>query len=110
MFSVFGKDQLDVVNTNSRSIDIIEWKRSPKTERCSRNLFRKIRGEEVSYMARIFEKVWPKMEASEELAAFAISVCKLMLNTKNETIQVNEMNTRKNIEKNKVIIRSTSKY
>jgi hypothetical protein len=110
MFSVFGEDQLDVINTNSRSIDIIEWKRSPKTERCSRNLFRKIRGEEVSYMARIFEKVWPRTEASEELAAFAISVCKLMLNTKNETIQVNEMNTRKNIEKNKVIIRSTSKY
>ena len=102
MFSVFGQDQLDVINTNSRSIDIIEWKRSPKTKRCFRNLFRKIRGKEVSYMARIFEKVWTKTEASAELTAFAISVCKLMLNTKNETIQVNEMNTRRNIEKNKV--------
>ena len=103
MFSVFSEDQLDIINTNSRSIDIIEWKRSTKTERCFRNLFRKIREEEVSYMARIFEKVWTKTETSAELTAFAISVCKLMLNTKNETIQVNEMNTKRNIEKNKVL-------
>ena len=102
MFSVFGEDQLDVINTNSRSIDIIEWKRSAKTERCSRNLFRKIREKEVSYMAQIFEKVWTKTEASAELTAFTISVCKLMLNMKNETIQVNEINTRRNIKKNKV--------
>ena len=102
MFSVFGEALLDPINTNASSTEITEWKRSRKTAESYQNLFENIRNEEVTFMTRILEKVWPKTEVFEELSAFAISICQIMLNPKNETIQINEMNMKKRIIRNKV--------
>jgi hypothetical protein len=109
MFSVFGESQLDNIKTNSPSSDIAQWKMSSKTIKCYKNLFRNIMGEEVSFMTRIFEKVWPSTEVSEELSAYAIGVCEFMLNPKTDGIQMNEKVIKRKILKNRVNIRSTSK-
>jgi hypothetical protein len=102
MFSVFGEALLDPINTNASSTEITEWKNSRKTAEAYQNLFEDMRNEEVTFMTRILEKVWPKTEVSEELSAFAISICQIMLNPKNETIQINEMNMKRRIIRNKV--------
>jgi hypothetical protein len=109
MFSVFGESQLDNIKTNSPSSEIAQWKISSKTFNCYKNLFRNIVGEEITFMARIFEKVWPSTEVSEELTAYAIGVCEFMLNPKTDGIQMNEQVMKKKIKKNRVNIRSTSK-
>lgn len=102
MFSVFGEALLDPINTNASSTEITEWKNSIKTAECYRNLFEDMHNEKVTFMTRILEKIWPKMEVSVELSAFAISICQIMLNPKNETIQINEMNMKRRIKRNKV--------
>lgn len=110
MFSVFGEALLDPINTNASSTEITEWKNSIKTAECYRNLFEDMHNEKVTFMTRILEKIWPKTEVSVELSAFAISICQIMLNPKNETIQINEMKMKRRIIRNKVLFRRTSKF
>ena len=108
MFSVFGEENLEPINTNATSTEITDWKNSPKTAICFSRLLGNVKGyEEFSYMSRICEKVWPKSKVSAELSVFAIAICKMMLNPKTETIQMNELNMKNKIHKNKVLLQRT---
>ncbi|HEX7869523.1 MAG TPA: hypothetical protein VF455_05350 [Chryseobacterium sp.] len=112
MFSVFGENRLDMINTNATAAEIIVWKQSRKTAECFENLHKSPRGEDQSMLARILEKVWPKGDSSEEQLAFAITVCQTVLNPNNDTIVIKDILKRK-VEKNKVRfkeLRSTINY
>jgi hypothetical protein len=102
MFSVFGEGTLDVINTNATSVEITAWKHSAKTLACYKNLCKTPDGEDLSIMARILDKVWPRSDASEEQLSFAISVCQTILDPSNEIIQMNESVLKSIIQKNKV--------
>ena len=61
-------------------------------------------------MSRILEKVWPKADYSDELIAFAISICQTILNPANEAIQINEGIMKELIKENKVIFEIFRKF
>src|SRR5271170_1097456 len=107
IFSVFGESQLDNIKTNSSLSDIVQWKRLSKTIKCYKNLFQNIIDENITFMTRIFEKVWPSTEVFEELSTYAIGVCEFMLSPKTDGIQINEQIMKKKIMKNWVNIRNT---
>jgi hypothetical protein len=102
MFSVFGEGALDVINTNATSAEITAWKHSAKTLACYKNLCKTPDGKDLSIMARILDKVWPKSNASEEQLSFTISICQTILDPVNEIIQINEGVLKSIIQKNKV--------
>jgi hypothetical protein len=111
LFSVFGESRLDPINTNFSSSEISKWKQSPKTAKCYKKLFIRInKNEEFTYMSRILEKVWPKADYSDELIAFAISICQTILNPANEAIQINEGIMKELIKENKVIFEIFRKF
>ena len=110
MFSVFGENRLDPINTASTAFEISAWKRSPKTAKCYRLLFQPIKGDEKhSYISRILEKLWPKSDCLQEHVAFAITVCSCFLDPDNNSIQINEYATKTSLLENKVSLRNTSK-
>ena len=79
--------------------------------KCYKKLFICInKNEEFTYMSRILEKVWPKTDYSDELIAFAISICQTILNPANEAIQINEGIMKELIKENKVIFEIFQKF
>ena len=103
MFSVFGEGRLDPINTNLTSSEITAWKKSPKTAKAFGNLFKRIRNnEDFTYMTRIFEKVWAKSEISDEQSAFAIAVCKTVINSTIESIKLDKGTIKQQISLNKI--------
>lgn len=102
MFSVFGEGVLVPINTNATAAEIIAWKQSQKTATCFANLYKIPKGEDVSPITRILEKVWPSTKPSEEQMAFAITVCQTILNPNNESILINASLIKSKVEKNKV--------
>ena len=82
---------------------IAAWKNSPKTFKCYKDLFQPIEeNEEVTYVSRILEKVFPSSECSDEQVAFAISICEMFLNPDYKTIQIKEKILKDLIVNNKV--------
>lgn len=89
---------------NTSSSDLSKWKCGAAKE-CYKKLFEPISGDDnqVTYMSRILEKVWSDSDkASEVLIAFAISVCKELLNPDNEGIQIKEEVLKYELRKNHV--------
>ena len=79
--------------------------------KCYKKLFIRInKNEEFTYMSRILEKVWPKADYSDELIAFAISICQTILNPVNKVIQINEGIMKELIKENKVIFEIFRKF
>lgn len=110
MFSVYGEAFLDPITTAATSSEITAWKRSRKTAESFKYLYENHAEEDITYMARILEKLWPKGQASQELIAFAMSVCETILNPDNDVIQINEGVIKQELIRNKVSINRFPKY
>ena len=86
---------------------ISNWKRNPSVKECYLKLNKPISAEEpeVTYILRIIERVFRKpKKMSDELMAYAISVCEAFLNLDNENIQMSESLMKEMIENNELTV------
>ena len=109
LFSVFGENNLDSINTNVAPSKIMEWKASEKTKSCYKKLFTPISSDPTddpadTYMARILGKIWPTTIPSDIKVAYAITVCQVTLSQYYENFTMME-----NIVKNRLIKNLVSK-
>ena len=105
LFSVFGENNLDSINTNVAPSKITEWKASNKTKSCYKKLFTPISYDQNdTYMARILGKVWPVAMPSDMKMAYCITVCQVMLSQHFEKFTMKE-----DIVKNRLIKNLVSK-
>ena len=90
VFSVFGEEQLPTIDTQAGPSEIRQWKTDPSIRRCYNKLFATIKADtQTTYMARVLEKVWPdSSKASDTHIAYAISVCKTLLDPSIDGIQI----------------------
>lgn len=69
--------------------EIREWKLKPNVKQCYDKLFKNIKSTDQVHMARILEKVWPDhTKAPKTHIAYAISVCKTLLDPSIDGIQI----------------------
>ncbi|CAJ0763711.1 8065_t:CDS:2, partial [Entrophospora sp. SA101] len=60
MFTIFGKNKLDYINSQSSIKELKEWKTSSKTKWCRKNLFKTMENNNNNtYIAEIISKIWP---------------------------------------------------
>ncbi|CAJ0905203.1 11440_t:CDS:2 [Entrophospora sp. SA101] len=86
MFTVFGNDKLDYINSQSSIKELKEWKTFSKTEWCRKNLFKTIENNNNNtYIAEITLKIWPAGIPSQSLFYFAMIVVSLLLDPKHGT-------------------------
>jgi len=91
LFSVFGENNLDSINTNVSPSKIMEWKASDKTKSCYKKLFTPISSDPIdTYMARILAKLWPTTIPSDMKIAYAITVCQVTLSQHYEKFTMRE--------------------
>lgn len=99
LFLVFGKTNLDSINTNVALSKITEWKAFNKTKFCYKKLFTPIFSDQNdTYMARILGKVWPVTISSDMKMAYCITVGQVMLSQHFEKFTM-----KKDIMKNRLI-------
>lgn len=104
VFSIFGEANLPNINTNTSPDEIRKWKIGPAAY-CRKRLFEPLSSLEpdITYMSKILEKVWADPDKVTNISiAFAISVCDLLLNPKNQNIQINEDALKATLKKNLV--------
>jgi len=104
VFAVFGENILPSINTKASALEISRWKSSENVRRCYTHLFQPMsEGSDVSYMARIMERVWPNTSTpSQTLIAYAISICQVLLNPNDKHIQITEKTVKKRLRINLV--------
>jgi hypothetical protein len=81
-----------LISTNASPTEISKWKNNPAVKKCHDKLLEPINeydDETTTYMVRIMEKVFiDPNKASDILIAYAMSVCDIFLDPKNEHIQI----------------------
>jgi len=99
IFTTYGEVNLPLMKSNAGPSEITKWKKRPEVSRCYENLFKKMDdSEDLPFViTRIVEKAFLGKEYSNPEFAFAIAICKLILNPKHDDIQMKE-----SIVKNKV--------
>jgi len=103
MFSVFGKSQLDSINTNATPADISEWKAFTKMKECFQKLFIAISSDpNDTYMFRILSKVWSDKLPTNIKMAYAIAVCQIMLNNYYEKLTMSKDTIKDRLRRNLV--------
>lgn len=103
IFVVFGELQLPPINTKSSPSAIKTWKESQLVKDAFKKLKEQRQDSELTWSGRIIQKTWPNVKKiSKEKLAFAISICQFLLNSKNESIKINDKIIRRLMEKNKV--------
>lgn len=102
--AIFFVFNLPEIKNKAKANEISLWKSLPAVATSYDNLFRKIDDNESSptYMQRIIERVWPKTEASNLHAAWAVSIAELLLDPNNNEIRVTEEIIDSLLEKNLV--------
>ena len=73
-------------------MEITEWKKRPEVGRCFENLFKYMDDNEDSplVITRIVKKAFLGKEYSNPEFAYAIAICKTMLNPKHDILQMKE--------------------
>ena len=100
IFSTYGEVNLPLINSNAGPSEITKWKEKPEVGRCFENLFKNIDDDDEDsplVITRIVEKAFLGKEYSNPEFAYAIAICKTMLNPKHDVLQMKET-----ILKNKV--------
>jgi hypothetical protein len=92
IFVTYGEVNLPLINSNASPSEIASWKKRPKVLKCFENLFKKVDDNEESplVITRIVEKAFLKKEYSDPEFAYAIAICKTMLNLKYNVVQMKE--------------------
>ena len=92
LFSVYGEQNLPLINANSSPTEIYKWKTLSSVKKCFDNLFKPIDNDiKDSYISQILGKVWNDYTNAPMLhVAFAISVCYTILNPAIEHITIDE--------------------
>lgn len=92
IFSTYGEVNLPLINSNAGPSEITEWKKKPEVGRCFENLFKYMDDNEDSplVITRIVEKAFLGKEYSNPEFAYAIAICKTMLNPKHDLLQMKE--------------------
>jgi hypothetical protein len=93
IFSTYGEVNLSLINSNAGPSEILtEWKKRPEVGRCFENLFKYMDDNEDSplVITRIVEKAFLGKEYSNPEFAYAIAICKTMLNPKHDVLQMKE--------------------
>ena len=92
IFSTYGEVNLPLINSNAGPSEITEWKKRPEVGRCFENLFKYMDDNEDSplVITRIVEKAFLGKEYSNPEFAYAIAICKTMLNPKHDLLQMKE--------------------
>jgi hypothetical protein len=92
IFSTYGEVNLPLINSNAGPSEITEWKKRPEVGRCFENLFKYMDDNEDSplVITRIVEKAFLGKEYSNPEFAYAIAICKTMLNPKYDLLQMKE--------------------
>ena len=99
IFATYGKVNLPLMKSNAGPSEIAKWKKKPEVSKCYEKLFKKMDENEDSplVISCIVEKAFLGKEYSNPEFAYAIAICKTMLNPKHDSLQINE-----SIIKNKV--------
>jgi hypothetical protein len=92
IFVIYREVNLPLINLNARPSEIAKWKKRPEVLKCFENLFKKVDDNEESplVITRIVEKAFLGKEYSDPEFAYAIAICKTMLNPKHDVVQMKE--------------------
>lgn len=102
IFAVFGEERLPTINSLATPFKIRKWKSLPSVAKCYRTLF-VLDSEGKSYMSRILDKVWADTQNVPKIQiAYAVGVCKTLLNPDNENIQISEPIMKSKVKRNLV--------
>ncbi|CAJ0853820.1 6466_t:CDS:2, partial [Entrophospora sp. SA101] len=111
MFTVFGNDKLDYINSQSSIKELKEWKTFSKTEWCRKNLFKTIENNNNNtYIAEITLKIWPAGIPSQSLFYFAMIVVSLLLDPKHGTDMKDKHVVMRGVDNSDDIIIDYDKY
>ena len=104
MFAVFG-DLIDPINNKAKHEAVLEWKNSEKTKNCYKSLFKKISANsDDTYMVQILKKIWPEGKATDELVAYTIAVCQVLLDSSQDSLTISESIVKHKLARNLVFI------
>ena len=92
IFATYGEVNLPLINSNAGPLEIAKWKKKPEVSRCFENLFKNMDDDEDSplVITRIIERAFLENEYSNPEFAYAIAICKTMLNPKHDALQMKE--------------------
>ena len=93
MFSVFRECRLTPINSNAKESEVKMWKSHAAVKNCYRKLFRRIDPRKAeTYMSKILDNLWKggKKNGPKVQIAFAMSVCKTILNPNNTFVSISE--------------------
>ena len=92
IFATYGEVNLPLINSNASPLEITKWKKRPEVFRCFENLFKNMDDNEGSplVITRIVEKAFLGKECSNPEFAYAIAICKTILNPKHDVFQMSE--------------------
>ena len=92
IFATFGEVNLPLINSNASPLEITKWKKRPEVSKCFENLFKKMDDNENSSLVitHIVERAFLGKEYSNPEFAYAIAICKTMLNPKHDALQMKE--------------------
>lgn len=81
------------MKSNAGPLEIAKWKRLPEVSKCYEKLFKKMDDNEENsplIITRIVEKAFLRKDYSNTEFAYAIAICKIILNPKDDTLQMKE--------------------
>ena len=92
IFATFGEVNLPLINSNASPLEITKWKKRPEVFRCFESLFKNMdeNGNSPLVITRIVERAFLGKEYSNPEFAYAIAICKTMLNPKHDALQMKE--------------------
>ena len=88
----YGEVNLLLIKSNASPSEIANWKKRLEVDRYYENLFKKMSDDEdlPLVITQIVEKFFLRKEYSNSELAYAIAICKLMLDPKHNDIQIKE--------------------
>ena len=90
MFDVFGENYLTRVNTSTEAKDITAFKKSDKTKKAFKCLFKADDDKSLPYVEAIKRKAWGRKKTTTFDTAFILAVCEVVLNPRHPRISVSD--------------------
>ena len=93
LFATFGEVNLPSINSNASPSEIANWKKRPEISKCYEKLFKHMdasNNKSPLVITCILEKAFLRKEYSNPEFAYAIAICKTILNPKNDVLQLKE--------------------
>lgn len=92
VFATYGEVNLPLINSNASPSEITNWKKRPEVSKCYEKLFKHMNNNNDSplVITRILEKAFLGKEYSNSEFAYAIAICKILLNPKHDVLQMKQ--------------------